>query len=177
MTRTLALTGILMMATVLVVPSAFARGRGHGHGGERGDRDFSCRGIEQLDLDDEQAETIDALKDSYQQQAEPLRDAVAVQRDELRALWQADQPDREAILAKMDEMEANKDALRVMKVDFKLDMLSVLTPEQRTELDELRSERRERRSERREYREGKRGERGDCGDCQRRRARRSWDDE
>lgn len=181
MTRTLALTGILMMAAVLVVPSAYAQGRGYGYGGwdgeGRGDRNFSCRGVDRLDLSDEQAEMIVALKDAYQMQADPLRDALEQQRDELRALWDAEVTDNEAIRAQMDAMDPNRQALREMRVEFKLDVFKVLTPEQRDELQEFREDRRSRRSDRREFRKGKRDGRGageGYGNGRGRRGR--WDD-
>jgi Spy/CpxP family protein refolding chaperone len=190
MTRTLALTGILMMAAVLVVPSAYARGRGHGGGGGggggggwdgegRGDRDFSCRGVDRLDLSEEQAEMIEALRDAYQNQAEPMRDALELQRDELRTLWDADVLDSEAIRAQMDTMEPNRQALREMRVEFKLDVYEVLSPEQQDELQEFRSERKGKRSERRELRKERRGSRGageGYGDGRGRSGRGGWDD-
>ena len=88
-------------------------------------------------------------------------------RQELHALWQAETPDREAILAKMEEMDAMRDSLRdarrQQRVDVRLSVLQVLTPEQREKWVELRQEMRSERPGR--FGGGRGGPHGRKGDC------------
>jgi len=60
-----------------------------------------------------------------------LRADLAIKRGELGLLWQADQPNRGAILAKQAEMAGIKAKLREAHVDMKLGVLRLLTPQQR----------------------------------------------
>jgi Spy/CpxP family protein refolding chaperone len=60
-----------------------------------------------------------------------LRAELVIKRGELGLLWQADQPSRQAILAKQAEMDGLRAKLREAHVDLKLNLLKILTPQQR----------------------------------------------
>lgn len=108
-----------------------------------------------LGLSDAQREQIQSI---LEQNAASGPDQLVVERlqglrDELHSLWQAPEPNRQAILEKMAEMDAVRDSLRdarrERRVDTRLAILEVLTPEQRAELSDLREEMRENRGHRR----------------------------
>ncbi len=183
MKRLTTISAIFFLATLIIAPVALAGGRGGGgdrcsygdEDGERG-RDGSRRGhrggkgmsmkrvIKQLDLTEEQREMIMALKDEHKQSVEPYREEMKAQRDELRELWAADNPDRDAILDLEDEMTDTRSKLRVAKTDFKLSVIDQLTPDQRAEMTEILESRESGKERgRRGGRGGRGGERGRCG--------------
>jgi Spy/CpxP family protein refolding chaperone len=144
---------------------------------------ISPRMAEALELSEEQVEAVDAIKAAFLEQTSEARETTRELRTTMRELWSADEPDKAAILAVMDEMQAEKHATAVARVEAKLAVLDVLTPDQKAEMTAIRAERREQRSERRaERRErGERGQRGDCdgegsGGRGKRGSRGSWGD-
>ena len=153
-----------------------------GHDGRRGGRGsrgvgISPRMAEELELSEEQNAAIQTIRDSFREQDSGAREATRELRDELRDLWSADEPDKAAILDLMDQMQAEKHSMAVARVEAKLQVLNVLTPDQRAEMTAIRAERREQRSERRTdvRKRGKRG--GDCdedGSGRGKRGRGSW---
>jgi len=96
---------------------------------------------EALSLSDGQVAEIKAIKDSYQPQFQALRDRK-------NALKESG-ADREAMQPLRQEMRALRDQV-------KAEVATVLTPEQQTQLEELKAE----RGERRGGRGGRRGNRG-----------------
>ncbi|MGI5862047.1 MAG: Spy/CpxP family protein refolding chaperone [Myxococcales bacterium] len=116
----------LALAAALAIPfAAQAKGHGKGHWG---------RGLASLDLQPEQRERIKAMRAEMAERAAPVREMVKAKKAELRTLWMADAPDRNAILAKQEEILRLRRELRVARVDHRLALLQVLTPEQRAEL-------------------------------------------
>ncbi len=186
MRRLITLTIISAFTLLLVLPAALAQNPQpfeedstervrDGRRGKRGMRGMRGIGIgprmaEELGLTDEQTEAIQAIRDDFREQMGPTRETVSEIRAELRELWSADEPDKKAILAKMDEMQAEKHAMAIARVDARLQVLDVLTPEQKAEMQAIRTERREQRAERRSQR---RSRRGDC-DGEGKRSRGSW---
>jgi Spy/CpxP family protein refolding chaperone len=78
-----------------------------------------------------QREQIQALRVATYDKVAPLQRDLMVKRGELRALWAAPQPNREAILKKQAEMDGVRQKIREAHVEQHLAMLKVLTPEQR----------------------------------------------
>lgn len=137
MNRHLMLTGTLALAAALTAIPAFAGGgRGHRRG-----PGFGLKLLEKVDATAEQRAQIEALKDEMRQELAPVREAMQAKREEMRALWSAETPDRDAILAKHAEMDEVRSALRARRVEFRLAVQQILTPEQRARLAELRPER------------------------------------
>jgi Spy/CpxP family protein refolding chaperone len=129
------------LAALAVLPATSALARGpHGPGGRGfGGPGFGPLMIEVLDLTEEQQARIDALRESTFGERDAMREQAAQLHQELRALWAADEPDREAILAKMAEMDGQRQQQRVKMVDFRLAVREILTPEQRQKLSELQA--------------------------------------
>jgi Spy/CpxP family protein refolding chaperone len=106
---------------------------------------------EALELTEDQQATIESLFEEMRPQppGPEVRERMQSLREQMHELWQAESPDRGAILAKMAEMDALRAELRAerrnQRISLRLAVLDVLTPEQRAELTELREEMRERR--------------------------------
>lgn len=105
-------------------------------GGEFGKRAKRGHGFERmaqkLGLDEAQTTQLKDLKTAQRATFKPLRQQVRAKHDELKALWMTPNPSKAAILAKMAEIQSIKAQLAEARVDFKLSVLPILTPEQRT---------------------------------------------
>lgn len=120
-------TKIVGIATVLLAgmtASAWAQGRGPMSGNP--DAHFA-----QLKLSPEQKQKVQAFREAAMKQAEPLRKEMQAKAAEMKQLWLADKPDKNAIERKQAEMEAIGHKLRGIWTDFHLQLHAVLTPEQR----------------------------------------------
>lgn len=100
------------------------------------------RFLDQLNLSADQRAAIKAHRDQKQKQIAPLRAAMKERRRDLEALWRQDKPDRAAILQKSREVDALRDQLREHKIDGRLHLASILTPEQRSKMQELKKSKR-----------------------------------
>jgi Spy/CpxP family protein refolding chaperone len=98
-------------------------------------------GLKALDLSVDQVRRIAELRADMVAKVAPLRAQLEVKRVELHALWLADQPSRQAILAKQREADGVRTKIRTASTDFRLAVLGVLTAEQRTRLQTLMRER------------------------------------
>lgn len=148
-----ALTVLALLATATALPAlAFPPGhQGPRHGG-------SCHGpgllnpralpmmSEVLDLTDDQRSRIEGIFEEFRPAApdEAFRAEMQALHAELKTLWTAEAPDRDAILAKLAEIDARQDVKRAERrerhVDMQLAVSAVLTPEQRAKLADLREQ-------------------------------------
>ena len=148
-------TSILGVAVLTLVSStAWAQGAGGGrgarHGGGWGKGPGPGRGMmARLDLSAAQLEQVTALRATMEETTSETRDALDERRSEMHDLWMADAPDRAAILAKHAEMDELRRDLRIAKIDFKLAVHALLTPDQRARLDATPDGKRGRRGQRR----------------------------
>jgi zinc resistance-associated protein len=102
---------ILLLALVLslgLVSSSWARGGGWG-----------C-GPGAMNLTPAQAGQLFDLRQKFMNDTASLRKEMCIKRAEMRALWQAENPDQKQILAKQKEISALRDQLQEKAVDFKL---------------------------------------------------------
>ena len=105
---------------------------------ERGPRPMMHRMMEELDLSDEQRSKLEALRESGMREGIRIRADLEIARLDLRqAMRQADPsaPDVKAKVAKVNGVRAK---MLEHRVDGQLKRQAVLTPEQRTKLEELR---------------------------------------
>jgi len=79
----------------------------------------------------QQQQQIQALRVATFDQVAPLRRDLMVKRGELRSLWAAPKPDRDAILKKQAEMDEIRQKIRKAHTEERLAMTKILTPEQR----------------------------------------------
>jgi len=128
-----------IFVTVVVVTAlagyafAFGPGWGRGHGGG------PCYGsdmgaLSKLNLTDEQTAKINALRETHLKDIKPLRDKMFSKRGELRLLWLQTNPDQEKILAEQREIRALRDKMQDKMTTYRLEVLKVLTPEQKEKL-------------------------------------------
>ena len=114
-------------------------GRGHhGDGGE-------MRGLRALNLSEAQRDQIFKI---HHDQAPAFRDQmkkVRASREELQKLARADKFDQAAVRRAADTQAKALSDMAVMRVQAANQVRAVLTPEQRTKLDQMREQRRERR--------------------------------
>lgn len=113
------------------------RGFRHPGRGMRGMPDIA-RLREQLGLTDDQVKQLHALRVEGAKNAIRSRADVEVKRLELRELLQADQPDRAAIDRKLRELSDARYTAQKQRIDQRLAMRDILTPEQRSKMKELR---------------------------------------
>ena len=134
-----------------------ARGEdGPGRFGPRGGRRHHRRGpgrpgLRGLDLSDAQREQIRGM-------GERLREANKAKRDELRELMRLRHEGGQLTAEQQARAEELTRALRESRQSLHQEMLGVLTPEQRTQLEQRRKEMQERREQLRERRRQLRGE-------------------
>ena len=126
--RLIVLTGLL--AAMTLAGNAWAQGRGRGGGMGRG----WMRHVKGLDLSAQQRQKVGELRVAMITKTAPVKAQVEVKRAELRQLWQAKSPSKQAIVRKMNEIDALHRQLRDARVDFRLGVIAVLTPAQRAKL-------------------------------------------
>lgn len=133
--RTMLIATLTALMTLPALGSALAKGRGQGPGMGKGDGG-GCMGqaMKSANLSPEQKQTLKTLRQQQQERNAPLREQMQAKQAELKALWQAATPDRNAILAKQDEMDSIRRALRTTRIDQRLAAMKVLTPEQRAQV-------------------------------------------
>ena len=139
---TLALLLAAIPASLLAAP----RGPGHGFGGGFGPgADGPCgRGFiagkiaERLDLSDGQRAEIQAIRESYREEAEGLFETMRVARLVLRGRIQSDLFDETAIREAAEQAAAVEADLAVLRAKIHSDVRQVLTPEQVAEAEAMR---------------------------------------
>ena len=124
MRTTTTIIGIAAFALAGLSSDAMAQGRGPRGGGPG-------RGFAALGISPEQKQQIDQFREAAGKQVEPLQAQMETKFTELRQLWHADRPDRGAILRKHAELNAIRDKQQNIWIDFRLQVHSLLTPEQR----------------------------------------------
>jgi Spy/CpxP family protein refolding chaperone len=140
--------GILLLIAVFTIPAfghgpGWGSGWGHGYcvnqgyGGGQGGPMIGY-GSPGLNLTEEQSAKIRSLREAHQKDVAPLRSELFAKRAELRALWAQTKPDKNAILAKQKEVSKLRDQMREKKTIHRLEMRSVLTPEQQASLNFMR---------------------------------------
>lgn len=121
------------------------RGRRGGHrGGHKGG--FGFRGIE---LTDDQQSRLQQLRQAFGERTRPLREQLRAKRQELRQVEEGGTFNEALATQRLTEAAAIE--ARLMGEQFRLrqESLAILTPEQRTQLEQRRQERKQRREQRR----------------------------
>ena len=87
--------------------------------------------VDNLDLSQPQRDEIARLRSTMRQQIDRVDEQMRALREQMKALWTAEQPDAQAILQKHTEMDPLRQARRAARVQFAVAAIAVLTPEQR----------------------------------------------
>ena len=146
-----------VMAIAIAVPAVLAQtagegskeGRGKwGHRGARGGDRLMGRGFRQLDLTDAQKAQMKQIREAQHQNLQPLREELRAKRQELRQASQNGTFDEALVRQKLIEIAPLEAKLMAERFRAHQEMLSVLTPEQRSKLDQMREQFKSRRGER-----------------------------
>jgi Spy/CpxP family protein refolding chaperone len=106
---------------------------------------MSARLARVVALDAGQLEAMRAVEDRTVQEVIAVRGRIAYARHQLRRMLDAAEPDRDVLLAKVDEIARLHGELHRVRLSARLDALALLTAGQREQLARARAERRERR--------------------------------
>jgi protein CpxP len=153
-TRAIALAAV--MALAIAVPFAIAqskdaggqRGRhAEGHGMQGGDR-MSGAFFRDLDLTDAQKAQMKQIRESHSQNLRPLMEQVRAKRQEIRQASQGGTFNEALVTQKLSEIAPLEAKLMGEEFRTHQEMLSVLTADQKTKLDQLRAQQKSKWSER-----------------------------
>jgi protein CpxP len=156
------LSAIALAASIAVAQSVVktdqdkgqrSRPEWQGGRGERGDHAFGgMRGglFSKLNLTDDQKAKIKQIHESFAERNKPLRDQLHAKRQELRQASEGDTFNEALATQKLTEMVSLE--AKLMGEEFKLhqETLSVLTAEQKAQLDQAKAQFKARRGERRD---------------------------
>lgn len=133
----------IMISTVAVIflfsaTMAFAqpwgsRGMGPGYGMPR-------HMASSLNLTQEQSDKLKKLNEDYLTEITPLKNRLLTKRAEMRLFWEEANSAREKILAKQEEVNEIQRQLEEKATMHRLELQSILTPEQRSKMVEFGSE-------------------------------------
>ena len=112
-------------------PDGQRRGRGPGHG-PRG-----MHGLEKLNLTPAQRAHMEAARDNFFGRVHELRRAIREQHDVLTDLMSPAEPDREAIAVQIDEISRLRAEMDRSVVEHFLDMKRLLDPEQHEAFNDM----------------------------------------
>ena len=123
---------ILVLALVATVALAWGPGFGPGFGwGFRG----PAFGVPPIpNLTGEQSAQIQALRDGFLKEIEPLQKELYAKGQELRKLWSTQNADPATIKAKQNEISDLRSQLQDKATNLGLEIRKVLTPEQLSQL-------------------------------------------
>ena len=142
--RTLA----LLLVLALVAGPALARDRhGRGPGGLRGalfPPEMLMRHAEELDLQQDQRETIIAAIQEMETNVVPLQWDLREQSEKLREMVEQSQIDEKAALSQAGRISDIEAQIKQMHLGLLIRIKNALSDEQRAKLDELKAERRRR---------------------------------
>ncbi len=121
--------GLALVATVaLAWGPGFGPWFGRGFGGP-------ANGVPPIpDLTAEQSTQIQALRDGFLKEIEPLREELYTKAVDLRSLWSSPNPDAAAVRAKQKEISDLQANLQEKGTALGLEIRKVLTPEQLAQL-------------------------------------------
>jgi Spy/CpxP family protein refolding chaperone len=130
------------------------RGERHGKGG--GDRGEGMHGMmfRGINLTDDQKSKIKQISQSFRDRTEPLRQELQTKRGALRQAREGGTFDEALATQKLTETAGLEAKLMGERFKMRQEMLSVLTPEQKTQLEQKRADFKARGAERR----GRKGE-------------------
>jgi Spy/CpxP family protein refolding chaperone len=133
----------ITMVTVLAVTALAAYAFAFGPGGGRGHGGGPCYGgditaLSELNLTAEQTAKVNALREAHLKDVKPLQDKMFSKRGDLKLLWLQTNPDKDKIMAAQKEIRTLRDQMQDKMTAYRLDVLKVLTPEQKEKLKSLK---------------------------------------
>ena len=143
-----------VMALAIAIPVAMAqsandgaKGERHGHRGGRGD--FAMMGFGKLDLTDAQKAQLKQIRENHHQTIAPLMQQIGAKRQEIRQASEGGAFNEALVTQKLVEIAPLEARMMGEQAKIHQEMLSVLTPDQKAKLDQMRAEGKSRWAERR----------------------------
>ena len=133
---------VLLLSLTLMLPGvAWAKGPGgfKMHRGPSPDQ-FLEQHAERLNLDEETLNKIRAIADASKEEGERLHEQAREAKRTLRDLLSQDAPDEKAVMHQVEILGERKTAIRKHRLKILLQIRTLLTPEQRTELQAIHQE-------------------------------------
>ena len=135
-----------VMAIAVAVPVAIAQstdtgasGRG-GHWGDHGGRGGFGMGFRNLDLTDAQKAQMKQIRESHSGTIRPIMEQLHAKRQEIRQASEGGTFDEALVTQKLTEIAPLEAKLQGEQVRIHQEMLAVLTPDQKTKLEQARQE-------------------------------------
>lgn len=137
MNKAISTAGIVAIVLTMAGADALARGgrRGRMRAGGPG---MGPGAVAALNLTADQRQQLVKLRAEHQAQVAPLRAELGVKRAELQVLWVADELDAAAVRDKSAEIEKLRSRLHDSRVQHRLAVAAILTPEQRQQMARVR---------------------------------------
>lgn len=149
------LSAVVLVASIAVAQSVKTErqdGKGrrawHGEGMKRGSRHGGAL-FSRLNLTDDQQAKLKSMRESFVSTNKPLMDQLRAKRQELRQASEGGTFNEALATQKLTEMAGLQAKLMGTRFQLHQQELSVLTPEQKTQLDQLKAQFKERRGGRR----------------------------
>ena len=130
--------GIVGLALLFWSASAQARPPQDGKGAKKNPLEMIERHADKLGIDDATLEAIWEIADAGRPEGRQLRRSLRQLRKELREMLRSDAPDRVAVMAQVEAIGEVEVSLRKHDLNILMDIHTLLTPEQRQALDEMR---------------------------------------
>ncbi len=147
----------LVLAVAIAVPVVIAQSTDDG-GGRKGRRDhagqFGKRGggmgrlFSKLDLTDAQKAQIKQIHENSREELRPLKEQIRAKRQEIRQAQAGGTVDEALVRQKLTEIAPLEAKMMSERARIHQQTLSVLTPEQKTKLEQMREQFKSRRGER-----------------------------
>ena len=141
-------------------PRAERRGFGKRGGDHRGGRGWGGFGFRGIELTEDQKTRMKQLHQSYGERTKSLHEQLRAKRAELRQAEQGTSFNEALAAQKLTEAAALEAKLMGERFRLRQESLSLLTAEQRTQLEQQRAQREQRREERKNRRGERRGRGG-----------------
>ena len=161
------LSAVVLTVASLAVAQTVKTGRGDGQGRRGAWHGQGMRGgfggdhlFARLNLTDDQKAKIKQTRQSFMESNKPLLDQLKSKRQELRQASEGGTFNEALATQKLTEMAGLQAKLMGARIQLRQQMLAVLTPEQKTQLDQLKTQFKTDRGDR-GGRRGKGGPRGD----------------
>ncbi len=155
-----ALSAIALAGSIALAQTAATRQKEGDRGGWRreghmGDREGRGPGgmFRGINLTDDQKARLQQINQSFEDQTKPLREQLHAKRQELHQVNEGGTFNEALTTQKLQEMAGLEAKLMGEQFKQHQEMLSVLTPEQKTQLEQKRAEFKNKRGERDERRE------------------------
>jgi protein CpxP len=154
--RIQSIAAAIILAAAVAIPVALAQStddgaKAHrGHKGHFGKRGGEGRIFGKLDLTDAQKAQMKQIRQNSREEMRPLMEQIRAKRQEIRQAQAGGTVDEALVSQKLTEIAPLEAKMVAERARIHQQMLSVLTPEQRTKLEQLREQFKSKRGERSE---------------------------